>query len=185
MKIKLNFKTILKLKRILLASGIFLICPFVHAQNSRPGKFDLSLGIESGVPTTDQSNYTSFILGGTVRLQYGLTSTLAATFTTGGYHFFPKTIPGTTESYASFGVGPVKAGLKQFVSSNIYLGFEGGVGVEVTQLGFSGGQKKLLLSPAVGYANKHWDIAAHFESLTGQQYNYGIFTIRVAYCFGL
>jgi len=179
MKNYLNFKT------NLLVLVIILINTIASAQTITPGKFDLSLGVETGLPTTTQANYTSFILGGTVRIQYGITSTLAATFTTGGYHFFPKTIPGTNESYASFGVGPVKAGLKQFVSSNIYLGAEAGIGVEVTQQGFSGGQKKLLLSPAVGYANKHWDVAAHFESLTGQQYNYGIFAVRVAYCFGL
>lgn len=174
-----------RLKTIFALCSFYLTCSIAKAQTLRPGKFDLSLGIETGLPTTTQSNYTAFNLGGTIRIQYGIASNLGATFTTGGYHFFPATIPGTNVRYSSFGVGPVKAGLKLAVLPNFYLGAEAGVGVEVTEQGFKGGQKKLLLSPAIGYANKHWDVAAHFESLTGQQYNYGIFALRIAYGFGL
>ncbi|RKR83544.1 hypothetical protein BDD43_3754 [Mucilaginibacter gracilis] len=175
----------LSLKLALIATTLLLINIKVNAQTTAAKTFGLSLGLEPGLPTTTQSTYTAFTLGGTIRLQYGITNNLSATFTTGGYHFFSKTIPGTDIRYGSFGVGPVKAGLKEFFIPNFYINAEAGVGVEVTQQGFSGGQKKLLLSPGFGYGDKHWDVGFHFESLTGQQNNYGIFGLRIAYGFKL
>jgi hypothetical protein len=163
----------------------FLLVGGAKAQISTPNKFALSLGIEAGKPTGNASPYAVFNLGGTVRLQYGISNMFAVTLTTGGYHFFMEKIPGTDVSYSSYGVGPVKAGFKAFVIPNAYIGFEAGEGVEVTEHGFSGGQKKLLLSPAVGYAEKHWDFALHYESLTGDQNNYGIVALRIAYGFQL
>jgi outer membrane protein assembly factor BamA len=157
----------------------------VNAQTTSPNAFSVSLGIEPGFPTGNASNYSTNTLGGTIRLQYGISNSFALTFTTGGYHFFSKVIPGTDKRYASYGVGPVKAGVKAFLIPNIYVGAEGGVGVEVTEQGFKGGQDKLLLSPAVGYANKHWDFALHYESLTGEQNNYGLIGLRLAYAFSL
>jgi len=81
-----------------------------------------------------------FILGGDIRLQYGLSNNLAVTLTSGGYHFFPK-------KTGSYGVGPIKVGIKEFFTHNLYVAAEAGVGVEVTEQGFNGGETKLLLSP--------------------------------------
>ena len=156
-----------------------------QAQTTPAKTFALSLGAEAGLPTGTTTPYTAFNLGGTIRLQYGITDNVAATFTTGGYHFFPEKIPGSNNRYTSYGVGPVKAGLKWLFIPHVYVGAEAGVGVEVTEHGFSGGQKKLLLSPALGYAEKHWDFAFHYESFTGEQNNYGIVALRVAYGFKL
>ncbi len=155
------------------------------AQTTAADKFNLNFGLETGLPTGNTANYSTFTLGGTVRLQYGITGNLAATFTTGGYHFFSKDIPGTDTRYASFGVGPIKGGLKYFFAPNIYFGAEAGIGREVTEQGFAGGQTKFLLSPAIGYGNKHWDFGIHYENLTGDGNNYGLIGLRIAYGFGL
>jgi hypothetical protein len=48
-----------------------------------------------------------------------------------------------------------------------------------------GGNTKLLLEPGVGYANKKWDFGIAYESLTGQQDNYGFVGLRIAYGFSL
>jgi hypothetical protein len=178
-------KLLSKLIPLTFATALLLFAGNLKAQIVTAKTFGLSLGIEPGLPTTQQSNYTAFVLGGTIRFQYGIFDRLTATATTGGYHFFPATIPGTTTRYTSFGVGPVKAGLKGFVLPNEYISFEAGEGVEVTEQGFAGGQKKLLLSPGFGYADKHWDVGFHYESLSGDQNIYGIFALRIAYGFKL
>ncbi len=105
-------------------------------------------------------------------------------FITGGYHFFPKQniAPLTRESY---GIGPIKAGVKYFLSTNMYLSGETGAAYEVTEHGFSGAPPKLILAPGVGYAKEHWDVGLRYESYSGQNYNYGWFAVRVAYGFKL
>jgi len=178
-------KTLSKLIKITFAGAALFFTTQVNAQTITPKSFALSLGIEAGIPTGTVTPYTTFNLGGTIRLQYGITNNLGLTFTTGGYHFFPEKIPGTDIHYNSFGLGPVKAGIKYFFVPNVYFGAEAGVGVEVTEQGFKGGQKKLLLSPALGYATNHWDYALHYESLTGDNNTYGILALRVAYGFKL
>jgi hypothetical protein len=172
-------------KLILPAIAVVLLYANAKAQTTPVNKFNLNLGIETGLPTSNQSNYSAFVLGGTIRLQYGITNNLAATFTTGGYHFFSQKIPGTNVRYANFGVGPIKAGLKEFFIPNFYIGAEAGIGREVTEQGFVGGQTKLLISPALGYANKRWDLGVHYDSLSGDQNNYGLVALRLAYGFGL
>ena len=142
----------------------------------------LCLAIQTGLPTGTATIGTTFTLGGDIRLQYGLTDKLALTFTTGGYHFFPKLIPGTNTRYGSYGVGPIKAGVRYFFTPNYYFGAEAGVGVEVTEEGFDG-QTKLLLSPGVGYANERWDFGLRYEDYSGQNNNYGQVALRVAYGF--
>jgi hypothetical protein len=178
-------KKLSKLIAVAIAGTALFVTTNASAQTTAANTFGLSLGIETGLPTGNPTNYSTFNLGGTIRLQYGITNNFAVTFTTGGYHFFSKKIPGTDTRYTSYGVGPVKAGIKEFFIPNVYFGAEAGIGVEVSEHGFSGGQTKLLLSPAVGYANNHWDVGFHYESLTGDQNNYGIMALRIAYGFKL
>jgi hypothetical protein len=45
------------------------------------------------------------------------------------------------------------------------------------------GPKRFLLSPAVGYGNKHWDVGFHFERFSGGA-DYGLAALRIAYGFG-
>jgi hypothetical protein len=157
----------------------------VEAQTTPANKFDLSLGIESGLPTGNAANYSTFILGGNIRLQYGISDSFAVTFSTGGYHFFSQKIPGTDVRYSSYGVGPIKAGFKEFFVPDFYVAGEAGIGREVSQKGFAGGQTKLLLAPGIGYANKKWDLGIVYESLTGDQNDYGFVGLRIGYGFSL
>ena len=165
-------------------AGLFFVNT-VYAQTTPAGKFNLNFGIETGLPTGNASNYSTFTLGGTGRLQYGITNKLAIMFTTGAYHFFSQINPANGERYSSYGVGPIKGGVKYFFVPGIYFAAEAGIGREVTQQGFVGGQTKLLIAPGVGYANKDWDFGIRHESLTGDANNYGIISLRIAYGFGL
>jgi hypothetical protein len=168
-----------------LAVGVIMAAPLFCAtgaksQTTPAHAFVLSLGVDAGLPTGTASHLTAFTLGGDIRLQYGVNKNLAATFTTGGYHFFPK-----NAEDGSYGIGPIKVGVKWFFTPNLYLGAEAGVGVEVLERGYSGGHEKLLLSPAFGYANKHWDLGVRYESYSGQHNEYGQVALRLAYGFRL
>jgi hypothetical protein len=178
-------KTVSKLIAAALTVTALFLTTNLKAQTTPANKFDLSLVVESGLPTGVESMFSTFTLGGNIRLQYGISNNFAVTFATGGDHFFSKIDPGTDKRYSSFGVGPVKGGFKEFFIPNFYIDAEAGIGREVTEQGFVGGQTKLLLSPGAGYANKKWDFGIVYESLTGKNDNYGFAGVRVAYGFTL
>ena len=88
-----------------------------------------------------------------------------------------KDIPGAND----IGIVPLKAGIKAFFSQNGYFGAEAGAGFETN----SGGDTKLILSPTLGWANQTWDVGVRYENFSGQNNNYGLVGLRVAYGFKL
>jgi len=156
----------------------------VKAQTTPVGALRFNIGLETSVPTGSATIGSNFSLGGTVRFQYGITNNFALTITGGAYHFFAKVNPNdpTGGRYDSYGVIPLKAGIKAFFAPNIYFGAEAGVAMESLDNDFWG-PKRLLLSPAFGWANKHWDIGIHYENFSGGA-QYGLVALRTAYGFG-
>jgi hypothetical protein len=179
----------------LLASAAVVAAIFLgsnaKAQTIVPNKWRFGVGVEGGLVTGDAHNYSNVELGGTARLQYGFSNNVALTLTSGYYNFFGKSYGGN--KYQSLGMVPIKAGIKYFVSSNIYLAGEAGVGIETKAFNYQGEpddlasqtHTKLLLSPGVGYANKHWDVGVRYENYSGSSANYGTVALRLAYGFGL
>lgn len=167
--------------KILVAIVALIISFDSSAQTTPKGGLMLSLGAQAGLPTGNAVGGTTFILGGDLKLHYGLTEKLALTFTTGGYHFFP-----VNDGRESFGIGPLKGGVKYFVVENIYIAGELGAGVEVTPAGFEGGHTKFLWSPGAGYATDRWDFGIRYEDYSGKDgsgknFGYGQFALRVGY----
>ncbi|SDF03333.1 hypothetical protein SAMN05216464_11210 [Mucilaginibacter pineti] len=177
------------------AAAIF-IGTNVNAQTTPANTIRFGVGLEVGAPTGNAHDVSNFELGGTARLQYGVSNDLALTLTSGYYNFFGKTVSSsvttpTGTSTVSFkgrslGMIPVKAGIKAFVGSGFYFSGEVGAGFEVHPI-VEGGQKdtKLILSPGVGYATKSWDVGVRYENYSGQSNNYGLVGLRLAYGFGL
>ena len=161
----------------------------VNAQSVPANKFRFGIGAEALIPVGNTANISNFGIGITPRLQYGVSNNFALTFTTGLYHFFPKTVtypasgsfPGSTEKYKS-DIIPVKAGFKYFVGSGFYVAGEAGVSFEVAEGGYPA---HFLWSPGIGYATKKWDIGARYENLSGHRHTGGVIGLRVAYGFGL
>ncbi|MDF2431655.1 MAG: hypothetical protein JWP44_1286 [Mucilaginibacter sp.] len=191
-----NENTTMKNTTKLLASALFAVAILfgtdVKAQIITPNKLRFGVGVEGGIPTGTASNFSNFELGGTARLQYGLSKNLALTLTSGYYNFFGKDQPGTTVQYQSMGMVPIKAGIKAFFTPNFYFGAEAGAGIETKTFQpqgvnqeFVNKDTKLLLSPAIGYATKHWDVGVRYENYSGQSNNFGLVALRVAYGFGL
>jgi len=168
----------------------------VKAQTTPANAIRFGIGLETGIPTGNAHDISKFELGGTARLQYGVSNDLALTLTSGYYNFFGKTYTSSfsnntstttvTVKGRSLGVIPVKAGIKAFVGDGFYLAGEVGAGFEVHEP-VAGSEKntKLILAPGIGYATKSWDIVVRYENFSGQSNNYGLVGLRLAYGFGL
>ncbi|MES2061984.1 MAG: hypothetical protein V4456_08695 [Bacteroidota bacterium] len=151
----------------------------VNAQSTPKSALRFGIGLEGLAPVGNLHNGSNFGIGGTARLQYGIADNLALTLTSGYYNFFAKEVNGFKGD--DLGIVPLKAGIKAFVSQNVYLGAEVGAGFETR----SNGNTKLIASPGIGWANKSWDIGARYENFSGQSNNYGTVGLRIAYGFGL
>ena len=141
----------------------------------------LGFGIEGGIPTGNIHSASSFELGGSARLQYGLSDKLALTLTSGYNNFFIKDVDRLPGDPKGLGIVPVKVGIKAFFAPNIYFGAEAGAGFETNY----GTNTKLILSPAIGWANEHWDVGVNYTNYSGQSDNFGSVGLRLAYGFGL
>ena len=172
-------------------AGAIFLGSSAKAQTITPSKWRFGVGVDGGIVTGDASNYSNVELGGTARLQYGFSNNLALTLTSGYYNFFGKSYGGN--NYQSLGMVPIKAGLKYFVAPHIYVAGEAGVGIETKAFAYQGepdnlasqSNTKLLLTPGIGYAEKHWDVGVRYENYSGQGFDYGVVGLRLAYGFGL
>ncbi len=141
----------------------------------------LGIGLEAGIPTGGAHDISNFELGGTARLQYNTSSHFAVTLTSGYYNMFGKTMESSDQKFQSLGIVPVKAGIKAFFAPTWYFGAEAGAGFE-TQ---SNGDTKLIVSPALGYADNTWDVGVRYENFSGNGASFGLAGLRIAYSFGL
>nr|WP_067062410.1 hypothetical protein [Mucilaginibacter sp. L294] len=158
-----------------------------NAQSVKKGKLRFNIGTDALLPVGDFSKTSNFGLGITPQLQYGLTNRVALTFTSGIYHFFPKDMISTDgpQPYKyrwDMDLIPAKAGIKAFVTSNIYVNAEAGIGFQVDN---GGGDSKFMASGGAGYATKRWDFGVRYENFSGNNYRNGMIGLRVAYGFGL
>jgi hypothetical protein len=174
-------KNLLKSIALVFSVACLFFASNVNAQTSTPNPWRFGIGLEGGVPTGHENNYSNFELGGTARLQYDAGSNFAWTLTSGYYNMFGKDMPGTNTSYPSLGIVPLKLGIKAFFAPKLYFGAEVGAGFETS----GADNTKLIFSPALGFANKTWDVGVRYENFSGQDDNFGLVGLRVAYAFGL
>ncbi len=171
----------LKLITTAFTAAALLLTINLKAQTIPANTLRLAIGADAGYPTGNLRISSDFVLGGTIRLHYGVSNSFAITFTSGADHFFSKVIPGTNFKFDSFGVIPIKAGFKEFFIPNLYIAAEAGVGFEQVDSGH--GNAKALLSPSLGWANKRWDVGVRYDNYIGQNDNYGFVALRIAYGF--
>jgi hypothetical protein len=147
------------------------------------GEVRLGVGAEVGVPTYKARSLSGFEAGGTLRLQVGVSNNLALIATSGFYNFFDKK---SLSTGVGLGVVPAKLGIKGFLGKGIYFTGEGGQGYE-TSRDDATGQKdnKTILAGGLGWANKSLDIGVRYESFMGQNFDYGMIGLRIAYGFKL
>ncbi|OOQ59916.1 hypothetical protein [Mucilaginibacter pedocola] len=165
------------------AAAIFLGTN-ANAQSTPKNALRFGFGVEGIAPVGGALKDVSSIgIGITPRLQYGVDDAVALTLTSGFYNFFGKEVGNTGANYPAYQMIPVKAGIKAFISQNVYLSGEVGAGFETKE--FYGKNTKLLASPGIGWANQSWDIGARYENFSGQSNSFGTVGLRIAYGFGL
>ena len=173
-------KKMTKIIAVAFTAAALFIGTNANAQSTPKSAFRFGIGAEGLLPVGDLHDQSNFGLGGTARLQYGIADNLALTLTSGYYNFFAKQEL-KDAGFGNLGIIPIKAGIKAFVSQNIYLGAEVGAGFETG----NDSETKLIASPGLGWANKSWDIGARYENFSGGGNSYGTVGLRVAYGFGL
>jgi hypothetical protein len=175
------------------AAALFIGTNAANAQSTPKSALRFGIGVEGLLPTGNLKDISNVGLGITPRLQYGVADNLALTLTSGYYNYFGKEYGNTGVKTASYGMIPVKLGIKAFVSQNIYIGAEVGAGFETKPFGALKGQDtegfakntKLIASPGIGYASQKWDVGVRYENYSGQSNNFGAVGLRIAYGFGL
>src|SRR5580698_1789663 len=93
----------------------------LKAQTTPAHTVGFSIGPDAGIPTGNLTIGSTFVLGGTPQLRYGVSDNFAITLTSGADHFFSKINPATGTRFDSFGVIPIKAGIKEFFVPHIYF----------------------------------------------------------------
>ena len=151
------------------------------ATSADPNPWRLGFGIEGGIPTGDLHPSSGFELGGSARLQYDATSDVALTLTSGYTNYFIKSDYRGAGDPSSLGIVPAKLGVKWFFVPGIYVAGEAGAGFETNY----DKNTKLILSPAIGWANTHWDVGVNYTNYSGQCDRFGSVGLRLAYGFGL
>ena len=167
------------------AAVAILFTTNVNAQGPK-----LGIGINAGIPTTDQYNLT---LGADARLQFDVSKQVSIPVTAGYTHFFAKDLNiGGVNWKQDYGYVPVKAGVKVFFDpsgSGLYGMAEVGAAFGVTDEAKTG----FLYSPAIGYAwSSGLDLGVKYEGISSARNanvaydkNVGHVALRLAYGFKL
>lgn len=189
----------MQIKKILtsfaLSATINLLAVTVQAQSTTSGQdkqntLNLSVGLESGVPTYALREYSHFAVGGYARLQYYLTNRTALMLTSGyisflGRHYISN--GGLTVDNKNYGIIPIKIGVKEFVLPNFYVAGEVGAAYETLDWYdpiYGSKSRLLVLSPSVGYvqSNSGFNLGLHYDKYSGG-YNpgYGLAAVHVGH----
>jgi hypothetical protein len=183
-------KKMTKIIAVAFTAAALFIGTNVNAQTIGSG-LRFGIGVEGLLPTGRLRDISNIGVGITPRLQFGVADNIGLTLTSGYLNFFGKEVENSGINRNSYGMIPVKAGIKAFVSKNIY--FSGEVGAAFETSGYAeyeggperGTNTKLLASPGIGWANQSWDVGVRYENYSGQSNNFGSVGLRLAYGFGL
>jgi hypothetical protein len=185
----MKMKNITKFIAAAIVVAVSFFATKARAQGIPLGQVKFDVGLEGGAPTYDARQLSNVMGGATGRFQVGLGDYLTVIATSGFYNFFDKTstINGVSVKEPGLGVVPLKAGLKGYLgNTGLYLTGEVGVGFETSKDDETGNyDTKDILSAGLGYVYHNWDYGVRYESLTGDEFNYGIIALRVAYSIKL
>ncbi|RFZ90524.1 hypothetical protein D0C36_22355 [Mucilaginibacter conchicola] len=150
-----------------------------NAQSIPKNTFKLDVGAEALRPLSAANDFYDIGIGGTARLNYGLTDKLAVTLTSGYYHFNYK----GSGNYNLYDVNiiPIKAGLKYFLIPNVYVNGEAGVGLGRTPINYT----KTIISGGFGWVYKGLDVGLKYENNFGRYDGFKNIGLRVGYGFKL
>jgi hypothetical protein len=182
-------KTITNLITAATVVAVTLFSAKANAQVAPLGQVNFNVGVMGGLPTYDARTLSGAMAGATGRFEVGLGDYLSVTAASGYYNLFDKTstINGASVQEPGLGIIPMKFGLRgNLGNSGVYLIGEAGAGFETSTDNATGSKDvKGLLSGGIGYNYHGLDYSINYDSFSGQSFNYGILSLRIAYGFKL
>ena len=112
---------------------------------SNTGK--LSIGLDAGLPVGDASTVFGSVIGGSLKFEQPIATNAYFTISAGYSAFLTKSRFKDLGAQSSFGFVPLKAGLKYYTETGLFV--EGQLGVVFSTE--SGGSSAFVYSPGVGY----------------------------------
>ena len=196
----------LKTTVLVLALAAFTIGAKAQTKTTTtPNGTKLSIGVDAGIPTGGLSDGYNWNLGGSAQLELPVANKLFFTVNAGYNNIFGKknatfnvTTPAGNTTFkgdvTDIKLLPVKAGLKYFVASNVYVQGEAGAGFLLNKkdLGYTK-STAFIYAPQVGIllpvGSNNIDLGVRYEGSTkytaydGSTLNF--VALRVAYSFNL
>lgn len=175
------------MKKTILVIAVLFASTVMYAQSgsSSVQKFDLSVGVDGGLPLGNLKETSKFGIGGTAKLGYNVTDNIAVTFQTGYISFAGKSeeFEGEKYKWPSLNFIPFKFGGRYTFANGFYA---------EPQLGFSrlgakgeGGATGFTYAINAGYRmTPGIDVSARYEGVS-KEGTVSFIGIRAAYSFGL
>ena len=139
--------------------------------------FKIGGGINVAVPFGDLADFSTIGAGIDVLGQYGFSDNLAVTLDAGYTSFFGK------DDFDNTGIIPIRAGLRYFPSSNLYIGAKGGIGIVTAAGGDS--ESGAAYSVGAGYMmSPKLDIGLTYDGYSINSVSLSSINIRLGYFFG-
>jgi len=171
------------MKKIIFALVVFTLTGYVAISQDTTRRFSnnplkLSFGLDGGAPLGDNSKLYSFIIGGDLQAEFGITQNFKVTASAGVDVFVNKGGLVETIYYA-----PMLGGLRFYFTDKIYISEQAGYSLALTK-----DLEGVFTNVAgLGYRfTKSSDLLLGYKSLFAKKggKDLNIFTIRLAYVFG-
>lgn len=148
------------------------------AMNAVNAQQQVSVGLDVAIPLADLSTTQGIGIGATAKLHYPIQNSLQLTATTGYMSFAGKTVDGY--KYGSFGVLPLKVGLRFSVAENVFIEPEVGL-----WFGNRGWGTSFAYGGGIYKSWNNFDIGARIEGSSKNSSNAWFIGLRAAYKFDL
>jgi hypothetical protein len=168
------------MKKILFIIALACTARATFAQTTaskEPGKF--SIGVEAGLPVGDASDISNFAIGGSLKYELPVATSILVSLSAGYTDFLYKSDLKSLIGKSGEGFIPVKAGVKYYFNQGLYG--EGQIGAVFSTE--SGGGTAFAYAPGIGYSFKNGvDLGFRYEgwSKTG---TVSQLALRLAYRF--
>jgi len=176
------------MKKLVLSLALVAGLGFAASAQTEGAVRKLSIGAEFGIPT--EKNSDALIAGGSLQFEQPIAKSLNLTVS-GGYLSIMAT--GDTKDLlkaagqkTSYGIVPLKGGLKYYFGGNFYGAAEAGAAISTE----TGGTTSFAFGPTLGASfavsdKSSLDFGLRYENWSNNGNSTGIIGLRAAFAFGL
>ncbi|SHG10773.1 hypothetical protein [Pedobacter caeni] len=138
-------------------------------------RFQLSIGLDEGIPVGELSKYSSFVMGASIQGEYAVLKELGLTLSANYLYFLGK------NGRTGLSFVPVLAGAKFYLSRKIYISGQLGAAMYIGQ--DSEDDTYLSYAQGIGFqASNRIDLLAKYEGINiGGSRTYSFAGLRIAY----